>query len=206
MTDLERIIFDLKRPKKEIAEALGVHPSAITQVLNKKMVMPDRWKNILATKYKVDISAYEVKKLTVIEKTDTGKPIAIYEDLDVYGNANPVLTDHITMKPSAFVTIPMFSSGEAAVQVKGHSMKGYINHGDWIVIKRINNKDAIIYGEPYLVVTKSDNLKTVKFVKKGTQKNTLLLCPYNVEQFDDQEIEKEEVHEMYSVVGLFRSL
>ena len=49
-------------------------------------------------------------------------------------------------------------------------------------------------------------MKTVKFVKKGTQKNTLLLCPYNVEQFDDQEIEKEEVHEMYSVVGLFRSL
>lgn len=206
MIDFQRLLFDLKIPKKEVAAALDIHPSAITKVLNGKMSLPEKWKTVLKNRYKVNLSDYEVKPLEYIDQTEAGKPILVYEDGEVYGTANPVLSDHITMKPNAFVTIPMFSSGDAAIQVKGHSMKGYINHGDWIVVKKITNKEAIIYGEPYLVITKSDNLKTVKFVKQGDTPGTFWLCPYNIEQFEPQEIEKNEVLEMYSVVGLFRSL
>ncbi len=206
MFDLERLIFDLKVPKKDFAAVVGVHPSAITKVLKGGMAMPEDWKSKIKLKYKIDVNRYTIKPLEYIEQTTDGKAIAVYDETEVYGTANPVLSDHITMKPKAFVTIPMFSSGDAALQVKGHSMKGYINHGDWIVVKRIVNKEAIIYGEPYLVVTKSDQLKTVKFVKQGDSKDTLWLCPYNIEQFEPQEIEKSEVLEMYSVVGLFRSL
>lgn len=206
MFDFQRLVFDLKIPKKDIAGILKVSPSAITRALNGDMSMPDDWKIKLSKHFKLDLSKYETKELNTIYEVTNGKPLAVYEDTEVYGTANPVLSDHITMKPNAFVTIPMFSSGDAALQVKGHSMKGYINHGDWIVVKRILNKEAIIYGEPYLVVTKSDQLKTVKFVKQGDSKDTLWLCPYNIEQFEPQEIEKNEVLEMYSVVGLFRSL
>lgn len=86
-------------------------------------------------------------------------------------------------------------------------MKGYINNGDWIVIKKITNRQFITYGEPYLVITKSDNLKTVKFVKESIDDaDCITLVPYNIEQFEPQDIPKDEVLELYSIVGLFRSM
>lgn len=71
---------------------------------------------------------------------------------------------------------------------------------------RIINRDAIIYDEPYMVVTKDDNLKTVKFVKEHKEKKKLWLVPYNIEQFNEQTILKEDILELYRVVGLFRTV
>ncbi|MBK7219789.1 MAG: S24 family peptidase [Saprospiraceae bacterium] len=108
------------------------------------------------------------------------------------------MSDLITLRKSTFINIPMFSQGEYAIQVSGHSMNGFINHGDWIVVKRITNRDAIIYGEPYLVVTKTDNLKTVKFVKPSqTDPESLTLIPYNTDQFEEQDMPKDEILELY---------
>jgi phage repressor protein C with HTH and peptisase S24 domain len=146
------------------------------------------------------------KPLPVLERDENGRDVPFY-DFDVYATISPVLTDYISMTPAVLTKIPMFASADGAVQVKGHSMKGYINHGDWIVIKRITNRDMIIYGEPYLVVTKSDHHKTVKFIKQCYDDDDMLsLVPYNIEQFDPQNIPKDEILEMYAVIGLFRSM
>ena len=125
---------------------------------------------------------------------------------EVYATISEAMADVVAYGPSTFVGIPIFSQGEFALQASGHSMKGFINHGDWIVVKKITNRNAIIYGEAYVVVTRGDNLKTVKFLKEHKDKNKLWLVPYNIEQFDEQTILKDDILEMYSVVGLFRKI
>ncbi len=144
------------------------------------------------------------KKLNTIPEDPNGKKIPFSGD--VYATISEAMADVVAYGPKTFVTIPIFSQGEFALQASGHSMKGYINQGDWIVVKRINNRNALIYGECYVVVTKGDNLKTVKFVKQHKDDDKLLLVPYNTEQFEAQSIAKEDVIEIYSVVGLFRKV
>lgn len=118
------------------------------------------------------------------------------------------MSDMVTMKPTAFVSIPLFNQGEAAVQVTGNSMKGVINHGDWIVVKKINNVRELIYGEAYLIVTREDNLKTVKYLCEDEEspEEYFYLSPYNIEQFRGQRIRKDDIIEIHKVVGLFRSI
>jgi SOS-response transcriptional repressor LexA len=144
------------------------------------------------------------KDLPLIPHDPMGKSIPFY-DTDVYATIIPSMSDVVAMKPSAFINIPMFSQGEYAVPVTGHSMKGYINHGDWVVIKKITNHESIMYGEAHLIVTKSDNLKTVKFLKPSKNPEKLTLVPYNIEQFEPHEIRKDDVIEIYRVIGSFRS-
>lgn len=145
------------------------------------------------------------RHLIELKADENGKRIPFY-DTDVYATITPSLSDTPTMKPSAFISIPMFSQGEAAVQVTGHSMKGFINHGDWLIIKRITNRASLIYGEPHLIITRSDSIKTVKFIKQADQDDHLTLVPYNIEQFDPQDIRKDDVLEIWRVIGLFRTV
>lgn len=207
MYDLERLIKDLNLKKQEFAELFNVGHNAVSNNI-KTNNLPARWILKLQKEYpSLNVNEYLLKNnLPEYEKEyDSPKQIPFY-DTEVFATISPAMSDLTAMKPETFVNIPMFSQGEYALPVSGHSMKGYINHGDWIVVRRITNKNFIVYGEPYLVITKSDNFKTVKFVKEGDSPETLTLVPYNIEQFDPQEIEKTEVLEIYQIVGLFRKL
>ena len=145
------------------------------------------------------------KSLPVIPHDPEGKDIPVI-NTEVYAGIVQVLSGAMMLPPETFVRIPMFSGGEAAVQITGHSMKGYINHGDWVIIRRLTDQKSIMYGEPYLVVTKSDNVQTVKFIKPCDDEDDMLsLVPYNIEQFEPHNIYKEDILAMYRVIGSFRS-
>ncbi len=191
--------------KNELCEKLGVSENILDDAISGKTSVFDKWNDNIFEEYSVRLKSGE-KTLKEIKEVPYGKEIPFFNQ-EVYGTISPVLDDYVTMQPYAIKKIPMFMAADGAVQVKGHSMKGYINNGDWIVIKKITNRNFIIYGEPYLVITKSDNLKTVKFVKESMDDpDCLTLTPYNIEQFEPQDIQKEEILELYSIVGLFRSM
>jgi len=211
MIDIDRLVKDLGMRKIDLANMFKVSPANITKIAQGKMNMPKEWQAEIKRKFGVNTQDYVIlsrppaRELPDIHEDPNGKAIPFY-DLEVYATISPAMSDVVALKPAAFINIPMFSQGEYALQVTGHSMKGLINHGDWIVVKRITNRDAVIFGEPYLIVTKSDNLKTVKFLKASQDDpGNFCLVPYNIEQFEEQDIKKEEVLELYRVVGLFRS-
>jgi hypothetical protein len=146
------------------------------------------------------------RPLNVIPKTIPGKEIPIL-DTDVYASIKSSLSGLPTLSPETFISIPIFSEGECAVQVTGNSMKGYINHGDWVIIKKLTMRTSIIYGESYMVTTKVDNIKTVKFLKPDDHdEDSIMLVPYNIEQFEPQSIPKDDILEIFRVIGLFRSI
>lgn len=167
--------------------------------------IPDKYYDAAARAVGLTPGPAEAKPLPVIPSDPNGKNIPFY-DVEVFATISPAMGDVVALRPDTFIRIPMFNQGQFAVQVTGHSMKPYISHSDWVVIRKITDRSEIIYGEPYLVVTKSDNLKTVKFLKQGDTDETYWLVPYNVEQFEPQEIKKSSVLELYRVIGVFKSV
>lgn len=157
-------------------------------------------RHLMTTK---ELQSYELQDET---ESYNKKEIPFIDDVEVFATISPAMADAVAMRANTFGKIPIFSKGEFAIQVKGNSMKGYINHGDWIVIRRLYDADRIIYGEPYVVCTKTNDLRTVKFVKEHEDKNLLWLCPYNIEQFEAQAVEKEDIVEIYAIEGLFRNI
>lgn len=192
-----------------VAKILKVSRNTIYAHQRTERIRPEI-KEKYAKFFDIQWDAYDTnygKPIPTVEeyKTEYAKTIPMYET-EVFATISPAMSDVVALKPETFVNIPMFSRGEYAVQVTGHSMKGAINHGDWIVIRRIRNKNFIVFGEAYLVVTKSDNLKTVKYLNSHEDQSKLWLSAHNSEQFNSQEIEKEEILELYKVEGVLRRL
>lgn len=147
------------------------------------------------------------KELSVLsESTENYKTIPFIAT-EVFATISPAMSDVVTLKPDTFIKIPMFSRGEYAIQVTGNSMKGFVNNGDWAVIRSITNKNKIIFGECYVVITRDDQLRTIKFLNQDKENDSILwLSPYNIEQFQSQSIEKTDILEIYQVIGIFRRI
>ncbi len=175
MIDLERLLSEINLNQKELALLVGVTGQAVTLVKQNKMDFPKEWKKIINDKFKINVDKYEVnlasdpetlyiKQINQIHPDPNGKEIPYYET-EVFATISPAMGDVVALKPDTFIRIPMFSQGQFALTVTGNSMKGFINHGDWVVIRQITDREEIIFGEPHLIVTKADNFKTVKFLK-----------------------------------------
>lgn len=194
------------RDLKEIAVVIGYNYNYLSGVNSGSRPFDQKLLDAVNVKFKVNFAIKQDKpSLPDILPNTHGKTIPFY-DTEIFGTISPAMSDIVTMKPQTCITIPIFNQGEFALQVTGNSMKGYINHGDWIVVKKITEIRDLIFGEPYLVITRADNLKTVKFIRKGSSEETLTLTPYNTAQFDQQEILKESILEIYKVIGLFRNM
>lgn len=125
---------------------------------------------------------------------------------EISATATMAMADAMPINDDTYVRLPMFTRAEFILPVRGHSMKGYIDSGDFIAVRRITNIELIIYGEPYVVITRETNMRTVKFVNQHEDLSKLWLSPYNTEQFNSQSIAKSDVLEMYVVLGKLKDL
>lgn len=202
--DVIKFVNHLKVSKslnnKELSKFLGLNPSALDNLKRIK-----NYSHITqAIKLHESKSISKKQNLEIIQEKESFKEIPFIQT-EIFATISPAMSDVVTLQPDTFIKIPMFSRGEYAIQVTGNSMKGFINNGDWAVIRRIYHIDKIIYGECYVIITKDDNLRTVKFLNQDKKDDSILwLSPYNIEQFDSQSIEKIDILELYQVIGIFR--
>lgn len=187
--------------QQEFADKIGKTRGTLNNWL-KKGVSKENWLLIESAIFGQTVSNYK-EPPPYVEIVAEGKPIVV-ANTEVYATISPDMSDVVTMKPEAFINIPMFNQGEYAVKVSGNSMHPFIRHGDYIIVKEVVNKDFIIYGECYLVVTKSDNFKTVAFLNEIQEdQDVLYLSKYNTEQFTGQRIPKSEILKLFKVIGRF---
>lgn len=191
--------------QQEFAQKIGVHRNTVSKWL-KNDDLPEKNIHQILGFFKLTKQQYDGllnDRVDVITEYTNGEDTIIIKK--PFKVVSDTMEDVIALGRESFSGIPMFSKGEYAIQVTGNSMKGYINAGDWVIIRRIHNIDLLIYGECYLVVTVGDNQKTIKFIKECPDDgDCLYLVPYNVQQFEPQRIQRKDIQEIYQVIGMLR--
>lgn len=83
-----------------------------------------------------------------------------------------------------YLNIPEVKGSDYIVRVKGDSMLGIMNDGDWVGIKRISDLEVINFGTPYAIVTQ--DLQLLKYLFKSSLPGNLLLKSENTKhpEFD----------------------
>jgi hypothetical protein len=136
------------------------------------------------------------------EESENGTP---YFDVDFLGGFNEMCNDQ-TMTPAYYINFsPYNRKGNMWCNIVGDSMAPRINSGDKICIRQIN-KESIIFGEIYAIVTRHD-LRTVKWVARAPERGMIRLIPENKDPRygDYQDIFLDDILTVYKVVGAIRS-
>jgi len=199
---IDRIKLDKGLTNKELSAKMGLSISTIDNYYSGRLKGDTKVVLSLEKHYP---SYFKTDKPLKQIQSGQGKPTP-YNPTEVTATAQMAMADAISVNPDTVIRLPMMINAEQVVPVYGHSMKGYIDHGDHIAIRRVTDSNRIIFGEPYVVVTRSSSMRTVKFVNENKDDlDKLWLSPYNTEQFDSQCIEKSDILEMHIVLGKLKN-
>lgn len=130
----------------------------------------------------------------------TGVPY--FEDLDVTASVVTAFQDYKEL-PTFYINYKHFNDCDAYVPVMGDSMEPKYCNGEIIAIRKINNIDALLPGEAYLVITSAEanSLRTIKCVFKSLDVSKIILRAINPNYAGDTEIYKKDVLSIYFVKG-----
>lgn len=127
-----------------------------------------------------------------------------YYDVDFIGGFDIVLNNQ-TINPEYYIDFePYNKPGVMWCNITGHSMEPAINHGDTIAIKEVNDWQSYIsFGEIYAIIT-TNNMRTVKKIRKGETSEQYRLVPVNTVDYDEQDIEKKMISKVFEVLGCMK--
>ena len=107
--------------------------------------------------------------------------------------------------PTKFISIPGYEKADFWCRASGDSMKPVISNGDIIALKAILDWQSFLpMNEVYAIMTTND-LRTVKVVRKGSDAEHFTLHAYN-EEFEDQEIAKSSITKVFKVLGALKAI
>lgn len=107
--------------------------------------------------------------------------------------------------PNKYVSVPGYEKADFWCRTSGDSMQPMINGGDMIALKEVLDwQDFLPLNEVYAIMTTND-LRTVKVVRKGSDDMHLTLHAYN-EAYEDQEISKENITKVFKVIGCIKAI
>ena len=107
--------------------------------------------------------------------------------------------------PSKYVSVPGYERADFWCRTSGDSMQPVINGGDMIALEEVLDwQDFLPMNEVYAIMTTND-LRTVKVLRKGSDDMRLTLHAYN-EEYGDQEISKASIAKVFKVLGVLKTL
>ncbi len=133
----------------------------------------------------------------------TGRP---YYNVDFIEGFDLVTNDQ-TINPEYNIDFaPYNKDGVVWCNITGNSMEPLISNGDIIALKPLQDWNSFMeYGKTYAIVT-TNNIRTVKKIRKGSDKDHLLLIPENLKECDEQEIHKSMIKHIFLVIGCMKKL
>lgn len=120
-----------------------------------------------------------------------------YYDVDFIGGFDEVFNSQVNI-PATNIVIRGFEKASLWCNVTGHSMEPKINHGDIIALRQCTLND-IQYGEIYAVVL--DTIRTIKILRRSPDPSKLRFIPINTEDYDEQELDKSRIMNVFEVIG-----
>lgn len=101
--------------------------------------------------------------------------------------------------------VPGYEKADFWCRTSGDSMKPFISNGDIIALKEVKDWQSFLpMNEVYAVMTTND-LRTVKVVRRGADDEHFTLHAYN-EEYEDQEINKAAITKVFKVLGALKTM
>lgn len=195
ISDIQRFLKENNLSQEEFSKQIGYNSTYVSKIMNGKHAINDKFVAKFNRLFKRD-------QLAILRQSEESNNKVPYIGQEITATASMAMADALPITNETFVRLSMLSNAEFVLPVRGHSMKGYINNGDYIAVRRVINVNRIIYGEPYVIITKETNMRTIKFVNEDKENpRKLWLSPYNTEQFSSQSIEREDIYEIWIVLG-----
>jgi transcriptional regulator with XRE-family HTH domain len=195
----------------EFASMLGINQQNLSNYELEKRDIPDDVKvkilqigvnlNWLLTgqgEMKMQDVAPEENK-PVKNHTHSGVP---YFSIDAMAHVSETF-EVFDQQPEYYISYKPFDDCTAYLPVYGDSMVPVISSGEIIAVKRVENFDVLLWGEPYLIVTDStsNNLRTVKLIYQHTDDARIILRACNPDFRGDTVIPKSSIVALFIVKG-----
>lgn len=175
----------------KISQAVGVNANWL--INGEGEVYTEEGKQMLARQFTTALSKNTIK---------TEKAVPFY-DVEFALGYDEMYNDTPNV-PTKCITIPGYDKADFWCRASGDSMKPIINNGDIIALKAIEDWQSFLpMNEVYAVMTTND-LRTVKVVRRGSDDMHLTLHAYN-EEYEDQEIPKASITKVFRVLGSLKA-
>ena len=122
-------------------------------------------------------------------------------NVEAVAGITPIFTDLNQQEPTDYLNIPNAPKCDGAIYATGDSMYPLIKSGDIIAYKIIKDfANDIYWGQIYILFIDiaGDLFRTVKYVKKGTSKDKVLLISVN-KHHEDKEVHLSKIKAMAQV-------
>lgn len=134
---------------------------------------------------------------------NSNKLIPVY-DVEINAGIVELLKESIKENIVGYLDLPEAQDADMVVTVRGDSMATLYNNGDRIAIKFVHDKSQIFYGKPYVVIT--SELNALKYIRKHSNPDMVILRSENVELYDDFDIEKKAIIHLFKVLCVIKSV
>lgn len=191
----------------ELAKMLGTAQSIISRVKKGEVLPPKDVVRNIELLWGVDISQ-EVEQArrqgsrvpSRATKNADGIP---YYDVDFFGGFDLVVNDQSSV-PDGYIKINKYDKATCLCNITGHSMEPEINHGDIIVLRKIDDWHFLPFGEIYAIVTHND-MRTVKRIGPAGSDDAYMLYPSNKSpEYAPQELKKKDILQVFEVMGCMK--
>jgi transcriptional regulator with XRE-family HTH domain len=203
---LQRKLKEKNLSQKEAAEILGVSRQTMNGYCKAGQLNTDIIEAIWR-KLDIDLSDFQYPEILSLKEpgevygqvdSSAIAGVPIYDVEFSAGVVQKLVEARSDYSPIGWLDIPALRGCEAVIQARGNSMADRINDRDWIGIKRLANwRDFIPPGYIYAIIT--DELEIVKYIRKASREDALLIVSHNSEEYEPFELPKKYVREIWAV-------
>ncbi|WP_129716464.1 S24 family peptidase [Pedobacter sp. SYP-B3415] len=210
MTPNERVKFLQGKlgfnTQKEFADSINIKSGSLSDILRQRVGVSSAIKDRLAFIHQVNKEWLETGEGPIFREQATRavneKEGIPYYDIDIEELAEENL-EMMEREPAYYVNYKPFNDCSAYLPVYGNSMHPAYSSGDIIAVKEIWNRNVLLWGEAYLVLTnnKANDLRCVRFLHEHPDETKVILRSSNSQYRGDIIIDRENIVALYLIKG-----
>lgn len=180
-------LIDSGTTKAEIARALEVKPQYLTPIMNGTRNVSEKF----AFKF------CEVFNINSNDLFPVRRKIPFYDINAEAGTIQLSSMDPVS-EPGEWIDAgDWFRDADGAMRVHGDSMFPVYKSGSIVVMKEVQDKSLVIYGQDYVLQT--SEYRAIKRIQKSKQKDFWLACSVNTETWEKGEMAGKLIHEPFEI-------
>ena len=213
---LKNVIFwlisqEIIESQEDFAIKLGYNPSSLSQIVTGTKPLSKKFaQNIVDFCDKINIDYLfgrgAMLKSTELPATDglqvenTEKQIKLIPFYDINAEAGTMQMSNMdaVAQPDEWIDAgDWFRDADTAMRVHGDSMSPVYKSGSIVVMREVQDKNLIIYGQDYVLET--SEYRVIKRLQKSAEKGHCFACSVNEEVWEKGDLAGRLIHEPFDI-------